>query len=212
MDSPLIYITLVLVLGVIAQWISWRIRMPSILLLLLFGFGAGHFYIRPDAIIGQDLLFPLVSLSVAVILCEGGLSLRLRELREAGQPVIRLCTVGALVSGILTAVAGRSLIGLDWRVAALLGAILVVTGPTVVAPLLRTINPNRRIRSIVKWEGIVIDPIGATLALLVFQVLSASSATHAVADVVTSVALTLVVGFGLGILAGALVTWLFGRH
>ena len=94
MDSPLVYLTLVLCLGIVAQWISWRIKMPSILLLLVFGFAAGHVYARPDKIFPENVLFSMVSLSMAIILCEGGLSLRLRELCEAGQPVIRLCSIG----------------------------------------------------------------------------------------------------------------------
>jgi len=212
MESPLVYLTLVLCLGIVAQWVAWRIRMPSILLLLVFGFAAGHFYIRPDTVFKESVLFSLVSLSVAVILCEGGLSLRLRELREAGQPVIRLCTVGAILSGILTAIVGHYLVGLHWRIACLLGAILVVTGPTVIAPLLRTVNPNRHIRAIVKWEGIVIDPIGATLALLVFQAVSASSISGAAAEIALSVVWTLLIGIGFGVIGGALVTWLLAKH
>lgn len=212
MDSPLVYLTLVLCLGIIAQWVSWRIKMPSILLLLVFGFFAGHFYLRPDDVISEDLLFPMVSLSVAIILCEGGLSLRLRELREAGKPVIRLCTIGAVLSGILTAVIGHYMIGLHWRIACLLGAILVVTGPTVIAPLLRTVNPNRHIRAIVKWEGIVIDPIGATLALLVFQAVSASSISGAATAIALSVMWTLLIGIGFGVIGGAIVTWLLAKH
>jgi NhaP-type Na+/H+ or K+/H+ antiporter len=212
MNSPLFYLALILCLGVIAQWVAWRIKLPSILLLLLFGFLTGQFLQRPDEVISKSLLFPLVSLSVAIILCEGGLSLRLRELRQAGQPVIRLCTIGAILSGLLTTLVGHYLVGLHWRVALLLGAILVVTGPTVIAPLLRTINPNRHISAIVKWEGIVIDPIGATLALLVFQGVSASSVSGAATTIATSVLLTLVIGIGLGVIAGALVTWLFDKH
>ena len=212
MDSPLVYLTVVLCLGIAAQWISWRIKMPSILLLLVFGFVSGHFYLRPDAVIPEALLFPMISLSVAIILCEGGLSLRLRELREAGKPVIRLCTVGAILSGVVTAVVGHYLVGLHWRIACLLGAILVVTGPTVIAPLLRTVNPNRHIRAIVKWEGIVIDPIGATLALLVFQAVSASTVGGAAGQMAMSVLWTLLIGIGFGVLGGAVVTWLLARH
>lgn len=212
MHSPLVYVTIILCLGIIAQWTAWRIKLPSILLLLLFGFVTGQFYLRPGAVIAESLLFPLVSLSVAIILCEGGLSLRVRELREAGQPVIRLCTIGAALSGVLTAIIAHYLVGLHWRVACLLGAILVVTGPTVIAPLLRTINPNRRIRAIVKWEGIVIDPIGATLALLVFQGVSASSVSGAAVAIVQSVLLTLCIGIGVGVVAGWLVTRLLAKH
>jgi NhaP-type Na+/H+ or K+/H+ antiporter len=144
-------------------------RLPSILLLLAFGVALGSF-VRPDELsLGPKLLFPIVSLSVAVILFEGGLSLRLNELKEAARVVMRLVTFGALISWGLTALAAWQILNLDLKVSALIGAILVVTGPTVVAPLLRTIRPTRRIGAIVKWEGIVIDPIGAILAVLVYE-------------------------------------------
>ncbi len=132
-------------LGIAAQWLAWRIRLPSILLLLLFGVLLGQF-VQPDEILGRmtgadasvgsRFLLPIVSLSVAVILFEGGLTLRVNELKEVGSGVLRLVTVGALVSWLLTALAARWLLDLDWRIATLLGAILVVTGPTVVTSLL----------------------------------------------------------------------------
>ncbi len=176
------YLAGVPMLGVFAQWLAWRLRLPSILLLLLFGILLGQLFTNPDELlarlvddpgsesIGPKVLFPLVSLSVAVILFEGGLSLRLSELRAAGRGVLRLVTFGALASWLLTTLfAVFFLDGLDLRLAFLLGAVLVVTGPTVVAPLLRHIRPIRRVASIVKWEGIVIDPIGAVLAVLVVE-------------------------------------------
>ena len=172
MNEPILFLTGVLVLGMLAQWLAWTLRLPSILLLLAFGFGARYFAgADPDTILDADLLFPLVSLSVAVILFEGGLTLKLHELHESGQAVFRLCTVGALVSWVLTALAATWLMGMSGGIAALVGAILVVTGPTVIGPLLRHIRPDRRVGSIVKWEGIVIDPIGAMLAVLVFELL-----------------------------------------
>ena len=168
------YFSTILVLGIIAQWLAWRFRLPSILILLIFGFLAGRFF-SADALIGTELIFPVVSLAVAIILFEGGLSLKLSELKEAGGPVLRLCTLCVLIAWGLTAALGR-VIGLSWEVSALLGGILVVTGPTVVAPLLRIVKPSRKVASMVKWEGIVVDPIGALLALLVFQTAIASSA------------------------------------
>ena len=130
--------------------------------------------VNPDELIGQDLLFPVVSLSVAIILFEGGLTLQLRELKQAGSMVFRLVTIGVIVSWVLTAVFAKWLFEMDLRIAALLGAVLVVTGPTVIAPLLRHIRPSRQVASIVKWEGIVIDPIGAILAVLTFTLLAAA--------------------------------------
>ena len=172
MNEPLIFLTGVLVLGMLAQLLAWTFRLPSILLLLAFGFAARYFAgANPDAILGTDLLFPLVSLSVAVILFEGGLTLQLHELKESGGVVLRMVSVGVVVSWVLTAVAAKLLIGMSDSVAALVGAVLVVTGPTVIGPLLRHIRPEPRIGSIVKWEGIVIDPIGAVLAVLVFELL-----------------------------------------
>lgn len=176
--SLLHYIALVPALGVAAQWIAWRTRLPGILLLLLIGIALGTF-ISPDNVIaaategsstaGARVLFPLVSLSVAIILFEGGLSLRINELREAGTAVLRLVTIGALVTVVLTAMSAHYVLDFGWRISLLVGAILVVTGPTVISPLLRQIRPSRRIESTMKWEGIVIDPIGAVLAVLVFE-------------------------------------------
>ena len=165
-------------LGMLAQFVAWWIRVPSILLLLAFGVLLG-FWMNPDQILaeisgddslGPNVVFPFVSLSVAVILFEGGLSLRFGELKSAaGDAVVRLCTIGVLISWGLTSLIAWWLLQLDIKLAVLLGAVLVVTGPTVIAPLLRHIRPNPKIGSVVKWEGIIIDPIGAILAVLVFE-------------------------------------------
>jgi NhaP-type Na+/H+ or K+/H+ antiporter len=192
------YLVGVLALGIAAQWLAWRLRLPSILLLLAFGFGAAwlvsEFYgvdIRGQ--IDDELLFPIISLSVAVILFEGGLTLRLSELRAAGGVVLRLVTIGALVTWIFTALIAIWLLGFDPRIAALIGAILVVTGPTVIGPLLRHVRPARKIGSIVKWEGIVIDPIGAMLAVLVYEAVLAGESGGPI-DAATSMLQTVVVG------------------
>jgi len=159
----------IIVLGIGAQWLSWRLHLPSILMLLIIGFIAGpvtHF-IHPDEMFGE-LLFPVVSLSVGLILFEGGLSLRIRELRESGATVRNLISVGALVTWVLVASLAVVLLGMDLRVAILLGAILTVTGPTVIQPLLRQIRPKSSVVNALKWEGILIDPVGAKLAVLVY--------------------------------------------
>ncbi|RME19732.1 MAG: hypothetical protein D6800_13910, partial [Candidatus Zixiibacteriota bacterium] len=126
--------------------------------------------LHPDDIFG-DLLFPLVSLSVAVILFEGGLNLQLKELRTTGRSVLQLVTVGVMVTWVLTALIVHLLVGLSWSVAVLLGAVLVVSGPTVIIPLLRQIRPTGQVASVLKWEGIVNDPVGAILAVLIFEVI-----------------------------------------
>ena len=170
LDNPLLFLAGVLALGILAQWLAWRLRLPSILLLLATGFLFRYLLkFDPDELLGQNLLFPLVSLSVAVILFEGGLTLQFRELKSSGNVVLRLVTVGAFVTWLLSGVAAWLLVGMSPRVAALTGAILVVTGPTVIGPLLRHVRPQKRVASVVKWEGIVIDPIGAVLAVLIFS-------------------------------------------
>ena len=208
MDQPLIFFTAVLVLGIAAQWIAWRFHLPSILLLLTFGFAAGYLgHADPDKLIGRELLFPVVSLSVAVILFEGGLSLQFRDLKDSGTVVIRLVSLGVLVSWLLTATAARQLFGMDGRVAALTGAILVVTGPTVIGPLLRHIRPARQVGSIVKWEGIVIDPIGAVLAVLVFEALFQDQG-----HIWRAPFLTLVVGTLIGLVTAAVLVQLMKHY
>jgi NhaP-type Na+/H+ or K+/H+ antiporter len=165
------------VLGVGAQWLAWRLRLPSILLLLALGFVAGPVtgFLDPDALFGE-LLFPLVSLSVGLILFEGGLSLRIRDLRAMGASIWSLVTVGAFVTWALASWAAVRLLGLEPGPALLLGAIMVVTGPTVVGPLLRHVRPVGTVARVAHWEGIVIDPIGAALAVLVYEALQEASA------------------------------------
>lgn len=163
-------LTLIFALGIAAQWVAWRLRLPSILLLLIAGYVCGPMLglFDPDALLG-DLLLPLVSLSVALILFEGGLTLRMRELRESGGAIPNLVIVGGFITWVLAAMGAYWILEFPLRVALVCGAILVVTGPTVVGPLLRHINPTGRVGSIAKWEGIVIDPVGAILAVLVFE-------------------------------------------
>ncbi|PHQ35883.1 cation:proton antiporter [Rhodopirellula bahusiensis] len=218
----LIYLALVPALGVTAQWLAWRTKLPSILLLLLFGVCLGHFVVQPDALLadltggdetaGPNILFPLVSLSVAIIMFEGGLTLKLGELRESGSSSLRLCTVGAALAFFGNTLAIHWILAFGWHLSFLLGAILVVTGPTVIGPLLRQVKPSRRVASTLKWEGIVIDPIGAVLAVLVFEeVVVAQSAPH-LSSALMSLAITGTIGVGLGVAGGALLTQALRRY
>lgn len=177
----LLYAAAVPTLAIAAQWLAWRTKLPGILLLLVIGVLVGQF-VHPDDLLadlvngdptttGPRLLFPLVSLAVAVIMFEGGLSLKLGDLREAGSAAFRLCTIGAIITATSTTFIAHLLFDFGWRLCALLGAVLVVTGPTVIGPLLRQVQPSRRVSNTLKWEGIVIDPVGAVLAVLVFEVL-----------------------------------------
>ena len=211
----LFYIALVPALGITAQWIAWRTNLPGILLLLIFGVILGQF-VHPDEFLqqltggdekaGPSLLFPLVSLSVAVIMFEGGLSLKLSELGEAGSAALRLCTVGALITFVLSAVAAHYVLGFGWQLACLLGGILTVTGPTVIGPLLRQVRPSRRVASTLKWEGIVIDPIGAILAVLVFHHLMVHADEFSVGGVLATLVETVVIGSVAGVAGGTLMS------
>ncbi len=216
----LLYLALVPTLGVTAQWLAWRTKLPSILLLLIFGVLLG-IWIPPDSYLatqlsgnetsGAKLLFPLVSLSVAVIMFEGGLSLKLGELREAGGAALRLVTLGAAVTWLLTTVAAHYILEFHWRISLLLGAILVVTGPTVIGPLLRQVRPSRRVASTLKWEGIVIDPVGAVLAVLMFEEVLMHGADISLGSAMKTLSWTVLVGVLLGVSGGALFTQAFRR-
>jgi len=210
----LISLTAVAVLGISAQWISWRFNFPSILLLLIFGFFGGvgvTNIVDPEHLFGE-LLFPVVSLSVAVIMFEGGMSLRLAELKAIGRPLIQLIFGGAIITWGLTAVASHYLMGLSWSLAILQGAILVVTGPTVIIPLLRQVRPMGKVASILKWEGILIDPIGATLALLVFVVIESSQTGGAGQEVILVIVRTVVSGIIIGLAGGILLAQMLKRY
>ncbi len=207
MDTVLLYLALVLALGSIAQWLAWRLRLPAILLLLIFGFAAGAVY-DTTSLIPETLLFPAVSLAVAVILFEGGLSLRLGELKEGGPVILRLVTVGALLTWLLAGLAAWWILGLEPMMAALVGAILTVTGPTVIGPLLQHVRPVKRVGTIAKWEGIVIDPVGATLAVLVFEAIQGAT----VGDTVGRLLLTAGGGLAMGLVVAGLVIWLLKHH
>ncbi|WP_372736519.1 cation:proton antiporter [Nocardioides sp.] len=204
------YLGLVLVVGVLSQVLAWRLRVPSILLLLVVGFLLGQF-VMADQVLGRDVLFGGVSIAVGVILFEGALSLDLRELRELGRPVLRLCSLSMVVAWALIALACR-LVGLDTGISVLAGAILVVTGPTVIGPILRTLRPTKRVSLLLRWEGIVVDPIGAALAVLVAQALVSGHLDQPVTGLVGGVVWTAFIAVAIAIPVGFLVEVLMRRH
>lgn len=212
MISNLAGISGIIVLGVVAQWVAWRLKLPSILLLLVLGFVAGPVtgFIRPDHLFGESL-FPLVSIFVALILFEGGLSLKIRELRATGNVVQRLISVGAVVTWFLTSAGAVYVLGMDLNMSVLLGAVTLVTGPTVVIPLLRLVRPKGRVGSILKWEGILIDPIGAVLAVLVFEAIIAGRFHEVPSMAAAGILKTFLTGTLIGG-AGAVAIVLFLRH
>lgn len=190
---------IIIALGFGAQWFAWRVKIPSILFLLLFGILAGPVfgYLYPDELLGESLI-PFVSMSVAIILFEGGLTLKINEFKKIRTVVVRLISVGVAITWIVIAVAAYWLLGLNIHVSVLLGAVLTVTGPTVIGPLLRNIKPEKSVGNILKWEGILIDPIGALLAILVFEVIVIGEVQQAAAAVLFSVIKTVLAGVVVG--------------
>jgi NhaP-type Na+/H+ or K+/H+ antiporter len=199
-DDVMVGVGAIVVLGVGMQWLARRVRVPAILLLIAAGLAAGPWLgvIEPDAIFG-DSLFTLVSMAVALLLFEGGLGLDVAELRERGpRPVIQLVTIGVLITWASVAALAVPLFGLPVDLAVLLGALLVVSGPTVVGPLLRLARPRQPTATILRWEGIVIDPVGATLALCVLKVITSDTSP------IVELLLTALLGSLVGLVAAGL--------
>lgn len=201
------------VFGITCQWIAWWAKLPAILFLLLVGILAGPVtgVLDPDRLFG-NLLFPVVSLSVSVILFEGALTLRFQDIRGLATVVRNLISVGALVTWLLTSLAARELLAFHWHMSLLFGAIVVVSGPTVVIPMLRTVRPSARIANILRWEGIVIDPLGALLAVLVFDFIASSQQGGAASHVALAFARIVMTGLGVGLAAGLLLGHALRRH
>ncbi len=196
-------IVVAVALGIGAQVAAERLRLPAILPLLLLGmafgpYGAGVF--DPTSLGGVLEVF--IHLGVAIILFEGGLTLDPSHLARVGAPVRNLLTVGAAVTGGVATVAARELTGLPWDVAALFGAIMIVTGPTVIVPLLRHMIAPRRVKTILTSEGLIIDPIGAVLAYLVLQWILRLGIPWR--EMATEVAILVVTGVVVGFAGGAL--------
>jgi NhaP-type Na+/H+ or K+/H+ antiporter len=212
-EEILVGLAAIIILGILAQWLAWRLHLPAILLLLIFGFIAGPVtnVLDPDQVFGE-LLFPLVSVSVAIILFEGGLSLKIDELRRVGRAVRNLTTIGVLVTWVLSAAGAYFIVGIALEASVLLGAVLVVSGPTVIIPLLRQVRPKGNVGSIVKWEGIVNDPIGAILAVLVFEVILSGSAGEGTLAVIIGAIKAAIFGGLFGILGAATLVILLRRY
>lgn len=206
LSVPLLLV-IITISSLAAQWLAWLIRLPAILPLLLFGLILGPLtgVLNPDALFG-DLLFPLVSLSVAIILFEGALTLRFDEIRGLGGVVRNLVSVGMLVTFAVISFTCWWLLDLAPELAALVGAVTVVTGPTVIAPLMRVVRPNAAINQVLRWEGIVIDPVGAIFTLLVFEFITLRQEAGSQLHLLIIFGQTVVVGLATGALFG----WLLG--
>ncbi|MBC7132839.1 MAG: sodium:proton antiporter [Roseovarius sp.] len=194
---------LVGVLGVGAQWLAWRLRMPAIVLMLAAGLivGPGLGLFDPARDIGP-LMGPMVSIAVAVILFEGGLTLNIQGLRGAAEGVWRLVILGAPLGWLGSTLALHYAAGLGWEASAVFGGIMIVTGPTVIAPLLRQARLARRPAQLLQWEAIVNDPVGALAAVLAFEVVLVIAATESAGGAALSMARGIAVALVLGLGAG----------
>ena len=198
--------------GIAAQWIAWRLHLPAIVLLLVAGFIAGPAtgFLDPAADFGS-VYRPMVSIAVAIILFEGGLTLNLREIRETSTAVRRIIMYAGPLTWVMAAYAAHHIGGLSWPTAIVLGAILVVTGPTVIMPLLRQAQLDARPASLLRWEAIVNDPIGALFAVVAFEVILVYNGMHQADNLLMVIVLGFVLAVGGGWAGARLIVWSFVR-
>lgn len=166
--------------AIVAQWSAWKLHVPAIVFLLGLGFVLGPVtgIVEPALLMGE-LLQPFIAAAVAIILFEGSLQLDFKELRETRRAVRQVIFLGVPIGWGLISLAAHYIAGLEWAVAVTLGGILIVTGPTVIMPMLRQARLNPRVGSILKWEGIVNDPVGVILAILSYEYFVAARDGHA---------------------------------
>lgn len=175
----------IIILGILAQWVAWKFKIPAILPLILIGLLVGPIaaeflsedgtkWIEPiwngeEGLFPGESLFYFVSLAISIILFEGGLTLKTNEIKNVGPVITKLITIGSLVTFFGAAVAAHYIFYLSWEMAFLFSGLIIVTGPTVITPILRNIPLKKDVSAVLKWEGILIDPIGALVAVLVFE-------------------------------------------
>src|SRR5690625_475032 len=208
--SILITIMLIGLLGIGSQWVAWRYRMPAIVIMSITGLIVGPVLglINPERDFGS-LYDPIISVAVAIILFEGSLNLKFKELRGLGRPIFRIATIGAFIAWILGSLTAHYIAGLSLTVAFVIGGLFIVTGPTVIMPLLRQSKLRPRPAKILKWEGIIVDPIGVLLAVFAFEIISYLTANNpdGSALIVFFVAAAFSAVFGWG--CGRMIGWLF---
>ncbi|PTM11896.1 MAG: cell shape-determining protein [Bacteroidetes bacterium] len=178
----------IIILGILAQWVAWKLKIPAILPLILIGLLVGPIaaeYLSEDGTKwiepiwnGEKGLFPgeglyyFVSLAISIILFEGGLTLKRAEIKNVGPVITKLITLGSAITFFAAGILAHLIFGLSWEISFLFSGLIIVTGPTVITPILRNIPLKKDVSTVLKWEGILIDPIGALVAVLVFEFIS----------------------------------------
>jgi NhaP-type Na+/H+ or K+/H+ antiporter len=212
MSPFIISLGLIPILGIFGQWLAWRIRLPSIVVLLVMGFlaGPGLSLIDADAVFG-DSLYPFVSLLVSIIVFEGGLSLRIRDLKHIGAPLFRLVILAPFLTIGMMYVFTHYIVGLSPSLSIMFSALMVITGPTVIIPLLRHINVGPQLSALIRWEGILIAPIGTFIIVLVYQSVFVST-EHVLVLTLMLLVKIMLVAFGLSSAGALLIVTLFKRQ
>ena len=207
----------IIILGILAQWVAWKLKIPAILPLILIGLLVGPLstFMSSDGnqwllpiwngeygLFPGDNLFYFVSLAVGIILFEGGLTLKRNEISKVGGSIGRLISIGAMITFAGAGVACYYIFGLDWRISFLFSALIIVTGPTVIGPILRNIPLKKDVAAVLRWEGILIDPIGALVAVLVYEFISVEGDSGYTKQALLDFGKIILIGMTFGISAG----------
>lgn len=207
----------IIVLGILAQWVAWKFKLPAILPLILIGLFVGPIstlisddgaqWIQPvyngtKGLFPNEHLFNFVSLAIGIILFEGGLTLKRGEVSKIGPVIGKLISLGSIVTFVGAGFAAYYIFGLDWRISFLFSSLIIVTGPTVITPILRNIPLKKEVSAVLKWEGILIDPIGALVAVLVFEFISVGGDAGYTKQALVEFGKIVLIGFAFGISGG----------
>lgn len=203
----------IIILGIFAQWAAWRFKIPAILPLILIGLFVGPIstlisadglkWIEPvwngkKGLFPGESLYNFVSLAIGIILFEGGLTLKRNEISKVGPVILKLISIGSAVTFFGAGVVTHLIFNLSWKISFLFAALIIVTGPTVISPILRNIPLKKDVSAVLKWEGILIDPIGALIAVLVFEFISIGDSSGYTKQALIAFGKIVVVGFSFG--------------
>ncbi|MDT8417573.1 MAG: sodium:proton antiporter [Lutibacter sp.] len=206
----------IIVLGTTAQWVAWKLKLPAILPLILIGLLVGPIstlisadgtkWLEPvwngtEGLFPGERLFNFVSLAISIILFEGGLTLKKEEILNVGPAILKLITLGSLITFFGAGFAAHFIFGISWQISFLFSALIIVTGPTVIAPILRNIPMKKDVSTVLKWEGILIDPIGALAAVLIFEFIRVGEGYDYTSEALIEFGKIIFVGFSVGFTA-----------
>lgn len=215
------------ILGILAQWVAWKTKTPAILPLILIGLFVGPFstlitedgskWIEPiwtgeQGVFPGESLFYFVSLAISVILFEGGLTLKKSEVGTIGPVIGKLISLGAVVTFLGAGLAVHFIYDFSWQISFLFSSLIIVTGPTVISPILRNIPLKKDVSSILKWEGILIDPIGALVAVLMYEFIRVEGGQDFTFTALTEFGKILLFGFTFGFTFANILAFLIKRN